>query len=130
MNVSYPTLKQVPSCEFFPIQAVEINADNARVTVKRWGTGTDIIGSRREENLFVSLMTREERLLCENMESYFRLSPDNRDPSYDKFLMKGEVHIMTDESYTSHNLHRLDMQGTVKKILATACMRNKLEFSI
>ncbi len=66
-------------------------------------TGTHIIGTRHGEKLFETLMTREERLRSEDMGKYFRVAADDRDLNYDKFVVKGEVHTMADESYTSHN---------------------------
>ena len=47
------------------------------------------------------------------------MAADNRDLNYDKYVVKGQVHTMADESYTSHNTNRLDVEGTVKKILTT-----------
>ena len=40
---------------------------------------------------------------------------------------KGEVQTEADESYTSHNTTRLDVEGTVKKLLTTDYVRNALE---
>ena len=90
-------------------------------------TGTNIIGTRHGEKLFETLMTREERLRSEDMGHYFRVAADNRDLNYDKFVVKGEVHTMADESYTSHNTNRLDVEGTVKKILTTEYVQNALK---
>ena len=64
-------------------------------------TGTQIIGTRHGEKLYETLMTREERLRSEDMGHYFRVAADNRDLNYDKFVVKGEVHTMADEAYTS-----------------------------
>ena len=47
--------------------------------------------------------------------------------NYDKFVVNGEVHTMADESYTSHNTTRLDVEGTVKKILTTEYVQNALK---
>ena len=71
-------------------------------------------------------MTKEERLRSEDMGNYYRVAADNRDLNYDKFVVKGEVHTMADESYTSHNANRLDVEGTVKKILTTDYVRDAL----
>ena len=90
-------------------------------------TGTNIIGTRHGEKLFETLMTREERLRSEDMGGYYRVAADNRDLNYDKFVVKGEVHTMADDSYTSHNTNRLDVEGTVKKILTTDYVRKQLE---
>ena len=83
-------------------------------------TGTNIIGTRHGEKLFETLMTREERLRSEDMGHYFRVAADNRDLNYDKFVVKGEVH-------TSHNTNRLDVEGTVKKIMTTEYVQNELK---
>ena len=82
---------------------------------------------RHGEKLFETLMTQEERLRSEDMGHYFRVAADNRDLNYDKFVVKGEVQTMADESYTSHNTTRLDVEGTVKKILTTEYVQNALK---
>ena len=102
--------------------------DLAKAVQQLFGdTGTNIIGTRHGEKLFETLMTREERLRSEDMGHYFRVAADNRDLNYDKFVVKGEVHTMADESYTSHNTTRLDVEGTVKKILTTEYVQNELK---
>ena len=79
-------------------------------------TGVKVIGSRHGEKLNETLMTREERLRSEDMGKYFRVHADSRDLNYDKFVVKGEVRTMADESYTSDNTTRLDVAGTIEKI--------------
>ena len=102
--------------------------DLAKAVQQLFGdTGTNIIGTRHGEKLFETLMTREERLRSQDMGHYFRVAADNRDLNYDKFVVKGEVHTMADESYTSHNTERLDVEGTVKKILTTEYVQNALK---
>ena len=44
-----------------------------------------------------------------------------------QFVVRGEVHTMADESYTSHNTNRLDVEGTVKKIMTTEYVQNELK---
>ena len=90
-------------------------------------TGTNIIGTRHGEKLYETLMTREERLRSEDMGQYFRVAADNRDLNYDKFFVKGNVQTMADDSYTSHNTTRLDVEGTVQKILTTDYVKEQLE---
>ena len=102
--------------------------DLAKAVQKLFGdTGTNIIGTRHGEKLYETLMTREESLRAEDMGKYFRVSADNRDLNYDKFMVKGEVHTMADESYTSHNTTRLDVDGTVAKIMTTEYVQNALK---
>ena len=90
-------------------------------------TGTNIIGTRHGEKLYETLMTCEERLRSEDMGQYYRVAADGRDLNYDKFVVKGEVQTMASEAYTSHNTNRLDVDGTVKKILTTDYVQEALE---
>ena len=89
-------------------------------------TGRNVIGTRHGEKLYETLMTREERLRSEDMGGYYRVAADSRDLNYDKFVVQGEVHTEADESYTSHNTRRLDVEETVKKILTTDYVREML----
>lgn len=102
--------------------------DLAKAVQQLFGdTGTNIIGTRHGEKLYETLMTREERLRAEDMGGYYRVAADNRDLNYDKFVVNGEVTTQSDESYTSHNTHRLDVDGTVKKILTTDYVQEELK---
>lgn len=101
--------------------------DLAKAVQQLFGdTGTQIIGTRHGEKLFETLMTREERVRSEDMGGYYRVSADGRDLNYDKFVVKGQVHTQADESYTSHNTRRLDVQGTVEKILTAEYVQREL----
>ena len=102
--------------------------DLAKAVQKLFGdTGVNVIGTRHGEKLYETLMTREERLRSEDMGNYFRVSADNRDLNYDKFFVKGEVRTIADEAYTSHNTKRLDVDGTVRKLLTTDYVREECE---
>ena len=102
--------------------------DLAKAVQQLFGdTGTQIIGTRHGEKLYETLMTREERLRSEDMGGYYRVAADNRDLNYDKFVVKGHVDTEADESYTSHNTQRLDVEGTIKKILTTDYVHEELE---
>lgn len=90
-------------------------------------TGMKIVGARHGEKLFETLMTREERLRAEDMGDYFRVHADTRDLNYDKFIVGSDTRTAADESYTSHNTERLDVAGTVQKILTASYVREALE---
>lgn len=101
--------------------------DLAKAIQKLFGdTGTNIIGTRHGEKLYETLMTREERLRAEDMGGYYRVVADSRDLNYDKFVVKGSVQTEADESYTSHNTKRLDVEETIKKILTTDYVQEEL----
>ena len=102
--------------------------DLAKAVQQLFGdTGTNIIGTRHGEKLYETLMTREERLRSQDMGNYYRVAADSRDLNYDKFVVNGQVQTMADEAYTSHNTQRLDVEGTVKKILTADYVREALE---
>lgn len=90
-------------------------------------TETKIIGTRHGEKLYETLMTQEERLRAEDMGNYFRVHADTRDLNYDKFVVQGNVKTMADESYTSHNTERLDIEGTIDKIKTSDYVQQKME---
>ena len=89
-------------------------------------TGTQIIGTRHGEKLYETLMTREERVRSEDMGGYYRVAADGRDLNYDKFVVKGQVETQADESYTSHNTRRLNVDETVAKLLTTDYVKAEL----
>ena len=70
---------------------------------------------------------RVERLRAEDMGGYYRVACDSRDLNYDKFVVDGEVETQADESYTSHNTERLDVEGTIAKIKTAEYVQLALE---
>ena len=90
-------------------------------------TGTKIIGARHGEKLYETLLTNEERIRSEDMGDYFRVTSDERGLNYDKFLATYGAVTQADEAYTSHNTNRLDVDGTVNKILTTEYVNDKLK---
>ena len=102
--------------------------DLAKAVQKLFGdSGTNIIGTRHGEKLYETLMTREERLRAEDMGSYYRVAADIRYLNYDKAKIDGDVKTEADESYTSHNTTRLDVEGIMKKILTTDYVQDELK---
>ncbi|MBR6391219.1 MAG: polysaccharide biosynthesis protein [Lachnospiraceae bacterium] len=101
--------------------------DLAKAVQQLFGeTEIKVIGSRHGEKLYETLLTREERLRAEDMGDYYRVVADSRDLNYDKYYVQGEVHTAADEAYTSHNTHRLDVQGTVDKLMTAQYVRDAL----
>ena len=89
-------------------------------------TGTKIIGSRHGEKLYEVLMTKEELVRAEDMGDYFRVTPDDRDLNYDKYTAAINSKTQMDEEYSSHNTKRLDVQGTIDKIMTTDYVREQM----
>ena len=90
-------------------------------------TGTKIIGARHGEKLYETLMTKEELVRAEDMGDYYRVTPDERGLNYDKYLASYGSVTQMDDAYTSHNTTRLDVDGTVKKILTTEYVNEQLK---
>ena len=88
-------------------------------------TGTNVIGPRHGEKQYETLLTGEERLRCEDLGNYFRVSADGRDLNYDQFAAVGGGSRFA-ESYTSNNTKLLDVDQTVEKLLATQYVRAAL----
>lgn len=89
-------------------------------------TEVKIIGSRHGEKLYETLLTREERVRSEDMGDYYRVVADSRDLNYDKFYVQGEVRTEAEQAYTSHNTARLDVEGTVDKLMTASYVREQL----
>jgi UDP-glucose 4-epimerase len=76
-----------------------------------------IIGTRHGEKLHETLVSRDERVRCEDRDRYFRIYPDDRDLNYEKYLVEGERRIAEIDDYGSHNTERLDVNG-IKQLLS------------
>tara|TARA_B100000963_G_scaffold8671_1_gene6741 strand:- start:12256 stop:13239 length:984 start_codon:yes stop_codon:yes gene_type:complete len=64
------------------------------------------IGIRHAEKIHETLLTREERLVAEELDHYFRVPSDNRDLNYNKFFFEGkQSKDLVD--YNSFNTNRL-----------------------
>ncbi len=72
------------------------------------------IGTRHGEKLFESLVSLEEMMRSEDMNSYYRITADARDLNYNQYVNEGEKNLDAFCEYTSHNTERLDTQGVVE----------------
>ena len=78
----------------------------------------NVIGMRHGEKLFETLATQEELAKSEEIGDYLRISMDDRDLNYGKYVSEGNADGMITEDYTSHNTQQLDV-GAVEKLLLT-----------
>lgn len=89
-------------------------------------TPINVIGSRHGEKAHETLMTQEESAKAEDMGDYYRIPADNRDLNYEKYLEDGSKKISKAKEYTSHNTTRLDIQGTIDKLMTVEYVRKQL----
>ena len=86
-----------------------------------------VIGTRHGEKLYESLISREEMAKAEDMQRYYRIPADNRDLNYNKFFVEGEEQINELDDYTSHNTHRLDIEGIKALLLKLEYIQGELD---
>jgi UDP-glucose 4-epimerase len=83
-----------------------------------------IIGTRHGEKVYESLLSREERLVAEDLTDYYRVPADNRDLNYAKYISEGESRITEITDYNSHNTQRLDVEGMKALLLKLPFIRD------
>lgn len=86
-----------------------------------------IIGTRHGEKLYESLLSREEMARSEDLGGYFRIPADSRDLNYAKYFVEGETEISSIDDYTSHNTHRLDVEGVKQTLLKLDIIREAID---
>ncbi len=86
----------------------------------------NIIGTRHGEKLFETLVNREEMAKAIDMDDYYRIPADNRDLNYGKYFTEGESKVSEVEDYTSHNTHRLDVEGMKKLLMKLPIIRKDI----
>lgn len=85
-----------------------------------------VIGTRHGEKLYESLLSREEMARADDLGSYYRVPADSRDLNYEKYFVEGEVKIPSFDDYTSHNTHRLDVEGVKQTLMKLDIVREAL----
>ena len=86
-----------------------------------------IIGTRHGEKLYETLLTKEERLVAEDMNGFFRIPSDKRDLNYKKYFSEGEVALDDLEDYNSNNTELLTIEEVKEKLLALDDVKKELE---
>jgi len=74
------------------------------------------IGIRHAEKIHETLLSREERLVAEELEHYFRVPADNRDLNYEKYFFEGKQSNNLEE-YNSYNANRLSRDELIELLI-------------
>jgi len=109
-------VKKAPACTLADLAAALkelLHADNE----------IRCIGTRHGEKLYESLVSREEMARSEDLGGYYRIPADSRDLNYAKYFVEGEVEVSSIDDYTSHNTHRLDVEGVKQTLLKLDIIR-------
>ena len=72
---------------------------------------------RHGEKMHETLASKDELLRSEDMGDYLRLSMDNRDLNYNKYLSEGDKKVVQTEDYTSQNTTRLTLKEIEEMLL-------------
>ena len=79
---------------------------NVMKTIYKSKSKVESIGIRHGEKMHETLLSKEERLISEDLGNYFRIPADNRDLNYEKYFEKGQE-INLQEEFNSYNTIRL-----------------------
>jgi len=104
-------------------------ADLARAIKELFNADNEvkIIGTRHGEKLFETLLTREENVVADDLEGFYRVPADNRDLNYDKYFENGDKKLSSDEEYNSHNTYRLTIEQIKDKLLNLPYIQEELK---
>jgi len=86
-----------------------------------------IIGTRHGEKKYETLLTKEEYIVAEDMDGFFRVPADTRDLNYSKYFVEGSEELTTQEEYNSDNTRRLSIEEIKEKLLELDYVRSELE---
>jgi len=89
----------------------------AQTMKKLYNSKVDIknIGIRHAEKMHETLLSREERLVSEDLGNYYRVPADNRDLNYNKYFTEGVENNVLEE-YNSSNTIQLE-EKSLRKLL-------------
>ena len=82
---------------------------------KIYNSSVDIrnIGIRHAEKMHETLLSREERMVCEELKDYYRIPADNRELNYNKYFSEGQQNFNQIEEYNSFNTTRLNKEELI-----------------
>ncbi|MDF2801235.1 MAG: NAD-dependent epimerase/dehydratase family protein [Anaerocolumna sp.] len=86
-----------------------------------------IIGTRHGEKLYETLLTKEEHVVAQDLDGFYRVPADQRDLNYDKYFVEGNKKISSEEEYNSHNTVRLNIKQIKEKLLALDYVQSELK---
>ena len=103
-------VRNAPSCSVGDLAQVLKNIFSSDSEIKT-------IGMRHGEKMHETLASKDELLRSEDMGDYLRLSMDNRDLNYNKYLSEGDKKVVQTEDYTSQNTTRLTLKEIEEMLL-------------
>jgi UDP-glucose 4-epimerase len=112
-------VRNAPSCSIGDLAQALINILGSDSEIK-------IIGMRHSEKMHETLASKDELLRSEDMGDYLRLSMDDRDLNYNKYLSEGDKKVVQTEDYTSQNTTRLTLKEIEEMLLEQPAIISEL----
>lgn len=88
------------------------------------------VGTRHGEKLYETLLTKEEFLVSQDLDRYYRIPADKRSLNYDKYIVEGDKKLTSEQEYNSHNTKILNVEEVKRKLLELNFIRRDLEGDI
>jgi UDP-N-acetylglucosamine 4,6-dehydratase len=89
-------------------------------------TEINVIGSRHSEKLYETLLTKEEKVVSEDLGSFFRVPLDIRNLNYQQYQDTVHKEPLIEDAYNSHNTNRLNIEQIKEKLLSIPYVINEL----
>ena len=86
-----------------------------------------IIGTRHGEKQCEALLTKEEYLLAEDMDGFYRVPVDKRNLNYDKYFVEGSKKLSSQDEYNSNNTEVLTVEQIKEKLLTLNYVKDELK---
>jgi UDP-glucose 4-epimerase len=92
-----------------PAATIEVLLQAILEIMKKPDYPISVIGTRHGEKLYEALCSKEEMLVAEDQNNYYRIPADNRDLNFEKYFDEGSQELSSVEDYNSHNTARLSV---------------------
>lgn len=86
-----------------------------------------VIGIRHGEKMYETLLTDEECNHAEDLGDYFRVTSDNRDLNYDKYLVKGKLEKSRITKFDSDHTKLLNVDEVAEKLIKLKYVQEELK---
>lgn len=89
----------------------------------------ETIGTRAGEKMHEILVSKEEWTRVEDQGDFYRVPPETAGLDYEKYYVKGEKDIHSDQGYASNNTKRLSLSETVDLLMTLPEIKKEIKDS-
>jgi UDP-N-acetylglucosamine 4,6-dehydratase/5-epimerase len=86
----------------------------------------NIIGPRHAEKMYETLLTKEEKIVSQDLGDYFKVPMDQRGLNYNQYFSEGRLEIVASTDYSSNNTQLLDVDQIIAKLRKLSFIQEKL----